>query len=204
MQSTLFSIGLTGGIGSGKTTVSDMFAKLGAHIIDTDLIAHQLTAPNGKAIEPIIAAFGADVIDSSGAMDRQKMRKLVFKEPTAKRQLEAILHPMIRSECERLASSSVGSYPIFVVPLLVESGNWHERVTRILVIDCEEQTQIERVMLRNGFPREQVEDILQVQASRDERLGVADDVINSDQNLDQIWQQVNDLHQKYLKLAQAC
>lgn len=204
MQSTLFSIGLTGGIGSGKTTVSDMFAKLGAHIIDTDLIAHQLTTPNGKAIEPIIGAFGADVIDSSGAMDRQKMRKLVFKEPTAKRQLEAILHPMIRSECERLAISGVGSYPIFVVPLLVESGNWHERVTRILVIDCEEQTQIKRVMLRNGFPREQVEDILQVQASRDERLGVADDVINSDQNLDHIWQQVNDLHQKYLKLAQAC
>lgn len=204
MQSTLFSIGLTGGIGSGKTTVSDMFAKLGAHIIDTDLIAHQLTTSNGKAIEPIIGAFGADVIDSSGAMDRQKMRKLVFKEPTAKRQLEAILHPMIRSECERLAISGVGSYPIFVVPLLVESGNWHERVTRILVIDCEEQTQIKRVMLRNGFPREQVEDILQVQASRDERLGVADDVINSDQNLDHIWQQVNDLHQKYLKLAQAC
>lgn len=204
MQSTLFSIGLTGGIGSGKTTVSDMFAKVGAHIIDTDLIAHQLTAPNGKAIEAIIAAFGEDIVDSSGAMDRQKMRRLVFKEPTAKRQLEAILHPMIRSECEQLAASGAGSYPIFVVPLLVESGNWHERVTRILVIDCDEQTQIKRVMMRNGFPREQVEDIMQVQASRDERLGVADDVINSDENLDQIWQQVNDLHQKYLKLAQAC
>lgn len=203
MQSTLFSIGLTGGIGSGKTTVSDMFAKLGAHIIDTDLIAHQLTAPNGKAIEPIIAAFGADIIDSAGAMNRQEMRKLVFKDPTAKRQLEAILHPMIRSECEHLATSGGGAYPIFVVPLLVESGNWNQRVTRVLVVDCEEQTQINRVMSRNGFSRHQVEDIMQVQASRDERLAIADDVIHSDENLDDIWKKIKDLHQKYLKLAQA-
>lgn len=203
MATQQFSLGLTGGIGSGKTTVANMFAECGALIIDTDQIAHQLTASGGKAIGPIQQQFGPEVIDEQGALDRKKMRQLVFSTPSAKRQLEAILHPMIRAECEHQALFGVGSYPIFVVPLLVESGDWDKRVSRILVVDCEEETQIARVMQRNGFPREQVEMIIQVQAARDERLGVADDVINSDQDLEQIRQLVSDLHQKYLKLAQA-
>ncbi|WMW80152.1 dephospho-CoA kinase [Undibacterium cyanobacteriorum] len=198
-----FSLGITGGIGSGKTTVANMFETLGATIIDTDLIAHQVTAPQGLAIDAICAAFGKEALDENGALDRKKMRELVFKQPHARRQLEAILHPIIRQECERQALYGAGAYPIFVVPLLYESGTWAERLTQILVVDCEEETQIQRVMSRNGFSRQQVEDILLIQATRAERLSIANDVINSDQDLEEIRLQVADLHQKYLKLAQA-
>ncbi|TXI96725.1 MAG: dephospho-CoA kinase [Burkholderiaceae bacterium] len=198
-----FSLGITGGIGSGKTTVANMFAELGATIIDTDLIAHQVTAPNGLAITAIVDRFGEDMLDTDGALDRKKMRELVFKQPQARRELEAILHPIIRQECERQALVDGGSYPIFVVPLLYESGTWADRISRILVVDCEEETQIQRVMARNGFSRQQVEDILLIQATRAERLSIAHDVINSDQDLAQIRREIADLHQNYLNLAQA-
>ncbi len=203
MISQRFNIGLTGGIGSGKTTVANFFQDLGADIIDTDLLAHQLSAPNGGAIEQIRHAFGDSYIDSQGAMDRQRMRSLVFSNPEAKLKLEQILHPLIRSECERIAQLGTGTYPIFVVPLLIESGSWANRVSRILVIDCSEETQIHRVMQRNGFPRSQVESILQAQATRSQRIASANDVIDSEVSLVQIQQQVSELHQKYLKLAQA-
>lgn len=198
-----FSLGITGGIGSGKTTVANLFEDLGATIIDTDLIAHQVSAPQGLAIAAIIEAFGTEALDQDGALDRKKMRELVFKQPDARRQLEAILHPIIRQECERQATHGTGLYPIFVVPLLYESGTWAERLSRILVVDCEEETQVQRVMARNHFSRQQVEDILLIQATRAERLSIADDVIDSDQNLEQIRIHVADLHQKYQKLAQA-
>ena len=133
---TRFSIGLTGGIGSGKSLVADMFAARGAAVVDTDQIAHQLTAPDGVAIPLIRTQFGDDFITDTGAMDRSKMREQVFSDPQAKKRLEAILHPLIRIETERAAAQAKGAYLIFAVPLLVESASWKNRTTRILVVDC--------------------------------------------------------------------
>lgn len=199
-MSTQFSVGLTGGIGSGKTTVATMFAELGVTIIDTDEIAHQLTQLGGAAIPHIIARFGTDYV-SEGAMRRDKMRELVFSQPQAKRDLEAIIHPLIRQICEEQANRPHACYPIFVVPLLIESGTWSQRVSRILVADCPVQTQIDRVMVRNGFSREQVERILQAQASREQRLQAATDVINTGLDLSHVRIEVARLHAIYQKLA---
>jgi dephospho-CoA kinase len=196
-----FTLGLTGGIGSGKTTVANMFAELGASLIDTDLIAHQLTAPGGVAMPLIKQEFGSDFILESGAMDRSKMREHIFAHPEQKKRLEQILHPLIRAETEAAAKKASGDYPIFVVPLLVESGSWVQRVSRVLVIDCSEATQILRVMSRNGMTQEQVLAIMQAQASRQQRLQAADDVIINEGDLSPIREQVRLLHEKYLKLA---
>ncbi len=201
MKDQVFTVGLTGGIGSGKTTVANMFADLGVTLIDTDLIAHALTNTNGAAIEAIKNAFGADFIQSSGAMDRAKMRLHVFDQPEEKKRLEAILHPLIREETEAAAKRSIGIYTIFVVPLLVESKSWKQRVSRVLVVDCSEQIQIQRVMSRNGMTREQVLAIMQTQASRDERMKAADDIIDSERDLAEIRQDVRRLHDKYLQLS---
>lgn len=195
-----FTIGLTGGIGSGKTTVANLFAELGAGLVDTDLIAHQLTQAGGIAIGEIQEKFGADFILSSGAMDRTKMRDLVFRDAQQKKRLEGILHPLIRAETEAAAKRSKAPYTIFVVPLLVESGAWKQRVDRVLVVDCNEATQIERVQSRNGLPREQINAIMQVQASREQRLQAADDVIRNEGDLSEIRAQVRHLHEKYLRL----
>ena len=154
---TPFSIGLTGGIGSGKTTVADLFGERGAALIDTDAIAHQLTTPGGAAIDAIRAAFGDDFIGADGAMDRARMRAHVFADAGARKRLEAVLHPLIRSETARAAQAARGDYLIFVVPLLVESQQWRTRTSRILVVDCSEEVQIARVMQRNGMTRTQVE-----------------------------------------------
>lgn len=203
MKDQVFTVGLTGGIGSGKTTVANMFADLGVTLIDTDLIAHALTTTNGAAIEAIKNAFGADFIQSSGAMDRAKMRLHVFGQPEEKKRLEAILHPLIREETEAAAKRSTGIYTIFVVPLLVESKSWKQRVSRVLVVDCSEQIQIQRVMSRNGMTREQVLAIMQTQASRDDRIKAADDIIDSERDLAEIRQDVRRLHDKYLQLSKA-
>lgn len=196
-----FSIGLTGGIGSGKTTVADMFAARGAAIVDTDQIAHQLTAPNGAAIPEIQAQFGLAFLAENGAMDRAKMRQYVFAEPSAKARLEAILHPLIRTETERAAQQAQGSYLVFVVPLLVESGGWKQRVSRVLVVDCSEETQIKRVISRSGLSESQVRAIMAVQASRTQRLAEADDVITNDGNALALMPQVDRLHALYASLA---
>lgn len=196
-----FSLGLTGGIGSGKTTVANMFAELGATLIDTDLIAHQLTMPGGQAIPAIRAQFGKSTITQEGAMDRAAMRQLVFADQEQKYKLESILHPLIRAETERAALAATGKYCIFVVPLLLESGNWKSRVARVLVVDCDEETQIQRVMSRNNLSREQVEAIMRHQASRQQRLAAADDVIVNDDDLTSIREQVLHLHQRYLHFA---
>jgi dephospho-CoA kinase len=196
-----FSVGLTGGIGCGKTTVANFFAELGVSIIDTDLIAHNLTIRGGAAIPAIQKEFGVEFIAEDGAMDRQKMREHVFKNPDAKQQLEKILHPQIRQSCAAEAQMAQGSYLMFVVPLLIESGNWLERVQKVLVVDCAEETQIDRVIKRNRFNREQVLDIMRAQVTREKRLEHADDVINSEQDLSLVRQQVEQLHQKYLKLC---
>ena len=180
----MLEIGLTGGIGSGKTRVADMFAARGAALIDTDLIAHEITAPGGAAIAPLVAAFGPGCLRPDGAMDRDAMRARVFSDPTAKTRLEGITHPLIRKVTETRAGairkSGQNPYLIYVVPLLVESGTWRARVGRVLVVDCQEETQIARVIARNGFTRDQVLAIMRRQATRAERLAVANDVIDND------------------------
>ncbi|WP_332848404.1 dephospho-CoA kinase [Massilia sp. S19_KUP03_FR1] len=196
-----FAVGLTGGIGCGKSTVADLFAARGAALIDTDVIAHQLTAPGGAAMAALLQAFGPDYATPDGAMDRARMRELVFTDPGARTRLEAILHPMIRAATATAALAATGPYLIYVVPLLVESGNWRGRVQRILAIDCRESTQIARVMARNGLPEAQVQAIMAAQASRQQRLDAADDVIDNDAGLDALLPQVERLHQFYLALA---
>ena len=198
-----FSLGLTGGIGSGKTTIANMFAELGASLVDTDLIAHELTAANGIAIEAIQNEFGAEFVQPDGAMDRAKMRECVFADPVKKLQLENILHPLIRQETNRAAKNVNGAYIIFVVPLLVESSNWRQKVSRILVVDCQEETQISRVMARNGLSQEQVLAIMRAQVSREQRLEAADDIIFNEGDLTQIHKQVIKLHSQYLQLAKS-
>lgn len=195
------TIGLTGGIGSGKTTVANLFAERGVAVIDTDLIAHQLTAVDGSAIAAIRAAFGDDFIAANGAMDRKKMREQVFSDQTAKQRLEAILHPLIRNETTLAIQQASGLYVMVVVPLLVESGNWQQRVTRVLVIDCDEQTQILRVMQRNAMNETQVRAIMAVQATRQQRLQAANDVIINNAGAEMLAPQVERLHALYMSLV---
>jgi len=173
----MYRIGLTGGIGSGKSRVADFFAEWGAAVIDTDVIAHELTAPGGQAIEPIRRQFGPDVISPTGALDRQAMRELVFESPQARHQLEAIIHPLISSVTHARAAVAKGCYLVFVVPLLVESGRWRDQVDRICVVDCDPDTQISRVQARSGLTEQAITRIMSAQASREARLAVADDVI---------------------------
>ncbi len=196
-----FCIGLTGGIGSGKSLVADLFAASGASVIDTDQIAHQLTAPNGLAMPQIRDAFGDAFLTAEGALDRARMREKVFSDAGARRQLEAILHPLISQESASAAQEARGSYVVFVVPLLVESGRWLDRVDRVLVVDCPESLQIQRVMQRNGFSVTQVEAIMATQATRGQRLAAADDVIINDGHSDEVESAVARLHREYLGLA---
>ena len=196
-------IGLTGGIGSGKTAVSDLLAKLGAGIVDTDLIAHQITAPHGAAISAIEKHFGSDFIAADGSLDREKMRTLVFTDPAARKSLEAITHPLIRTETIRQASQLERDgvqYLVFVVPLLLESGSWMTLIDLLVVVDCPEETQIQRVMQRSNLPREDVERILMAQASRAERLKHADMVIENQGSLKDLEVEVQSLHQKILQI----
>ncbi len=196
-------IGLTGGIGSGKTAVSDQLAKLGAGIVDTDLIAHLITASKGIAIPLIEKQFGAEFIDPDGALNRSKMRSLVFENPEARKALEAITHPLIREETNkqamRLAKEGV-PYLVFVVPLLIESGTWLGLIDYLVVVDCPEETQIKRVMHRSNLTRNEVERILTAQASRQERLSHADMVIENQDSLVDLATEVQSLHQKILQI----
>lgn len=173
-------IGLTGGIGSGKSTVALELAALGAAIIDTDAIARTLTQSGGAALAPIASQFGAEFIDSSGALDRARMRNLAFAEPSARQRLEAILHPLIRSETARQAAAARNPVIVFDVPLLVESGRWRQEVDKVLVVDCREASQAQRVMTRSGWAREAVEAVIAQQASRRARRACADAVIFND------------------------
>lgn len=203
----MLEIGLTGGIGSGKTRVADMFAARGAAIIDTDLLAHEITAPGGQAIPALVEAFGAQCLRPDGAMDRDAMRAVVFADPAAKARLEGITHPLIRelttARARAIAETGEHPYLIYVVPLLVESGAWVERVGRVLVVDCTEDTQIARVMARNGFSRQQVLAIMAKQATRAQRLAVANDVVDNDGPVDALTAQVDRLDQTYRALSAA-
>lgn len=193
----LFVVGLTGGIGSGKSAAADRFAALGASVVDTDAIAHALTAPGGEAIAPIRAAFGDAVIAADGSLDRGAMRALAFAEPRARKRLESILHPMIRLESERQCAAAGGPYVILAVPLLIESGTYRERCDRICVIDCPERLQIERVQARNGLDEAQVRAIMAAQASRAMRRDAADDIVDNSGTLDELYAQVDALHERY-------
>lgn len=198
-------VGLTGGIGSGKSTVADRLAAFGAALVDTDVIAHQLTGAQGAAMEQIIAAFGPSVVRDDGALDRVAMRRLVFSDPAAKERIEAILHPLIRRESEALCRSAAAApYVLLVVPLLVEaaaSASYRQRVDRILVVDCDEATQVSRVVARSGLSPAEVRAIMATQASRVERLAVADDVVFNGGDLDSLNAQLIALHRRYLDLA---
>jgi dephospho-CoA kinase len=202
----MFSVGLTGGIGSGKTLVADRFASLGVTIIDSDVLAHAVTAPGGTAMPAIEAAFGREFVAPDGSLDRNRMRALVFSDSEAKHRLESITHPLIRAASEAAAQAATGPYRIFVIPLLAESRNpaRKDRFDRVLVVDCARETQIERVMKRNGFSRAQVEAIIEKQASRAERLALADDVIENDRaSTGAVYEKVDALHQHYLALSGA-
>jgi len=173
-------VGLTGGIGSGKSTVAGLLAALGATVIDADAVSRASTASGGSAIAPIRAAFGPDFIASDGALDRERMRALVFAQPDARARLEAIVHPLVRAEIERRCAAMNGGCAVLDLPLLAESAAWRERVDTVWVVDCQPATQIDRVMRRNGWPRAQIEAVLAAQASRAQRLAIADTVIDND------------------------
>ena len=195
-------VGLTGGMGSGKSTAADAFAALGVTVVDTDAIAHELSSAQGGAIPEIVAAFGAGVLRPDGALDRTAMRRLVFSDRGAKGRLEAILHPMIRQESERRCRNAVNSpYVVLVVPLLVENESYGQLVDRVLVVDCAESAQIERVIVRSGLAEEEVRAIMAVQATRAERLAAADDVLVNDQGRETLRVRVADLHRRYLALV---
>ena len=198
----MFAVGLTGGIGSGKSTVADRFGALGVPIVDTDVIAHRITAPHGIAMPEIAREFGPSFVATDGSLDRARMRTLIFSDDTARKRLEAITHPLIRAETQRQRDSAQGPYVIVVVPLLVESGNWKTRVDRVLTVDCSVETQIARVMRRNAFSREQVLAIIARQATREQRLAAADDtIVNEDALPDALQVQVDALHRAYLSYA---
>ena len=196
-----YTVALTGGIGSGKSVVAGLFAKRGVSVIDTDEIAHQLTRPGGDAIGAIRSAFGASMIGADGALDRDGMRRLVFGDAAARKRLEAILHPLIRTESARQRDRAPGPYAILVVPLLIESGVDRSRYTRVLVVDCPEVQQVERAMRRSGLSETEVRAILATQATREQRLAQADDVIDNSGTPEALERQVSNLNGKYLTLA---
>lgn len=174
------SIGLTGGIGSGKSTVAGELVTCGAVLVDTDAIAHALTAAAGAAMPAIAAAFGAGVVASDGALDRARMRALAFDQPEARGRLEAILHPLIGAEAQRQAAAAGDRPVVYDVPLLAASSAWRARVDRILVVDCSEDTQVQRVMQRSGWSEAQVRKVIAQQSSRALRRSIADAVIHND------------------------
>jgi len=176
----MLNIGLTGGIGSGKSRVADLLAQWGAALIDTDVIAHALTAPQGEAMPALREAFGAQAVTAEGALNRAWMREKVFRDPDAKARLESILHPLISRHARERGERAQGAYRVYVVPLLVESGRWRDKVDRICVVDCDPETQISRVRERSGLTPDGIRAIMAAQSTREARLQVADDVILND------------------------
>lgn len=196
-------VGLTGGIGSGKSAAAEEFARLDATVVDTDAIAHDLTGPGGAAIPEIKRLFGRAFVDPSGAMDRKRMRGLVFSDAEEKARLESLLHPMIRAESERRIAAATGPYVVLVVPLLIESPDYRARLGRVLVVDCPEALQITRVRQRSGLPEGEVRRIIASQIQRERRLAAADDVIDNSGTVAALQQRVRGLHESYLRLARA-
>lgn len=197
----MFKVGLTGGIGSGKSTVADLFAGQGVPVIDTDVIARALTATGGLALDEVRAAFGNQVIQADGSLDRAALRRCVFSDADARRQLEAILHPRIRLAVEQQLATLVAPYVLIVIPLLVETGAYQEILDRVLLVDCPEDQQIARVMARSGLTQDEVKAILAAQAARAARMAVADDVISNTASPEALRTQVAALHRRYLAFS---
>jgi dephospho-CoA kinase len=198
-----YVVGLTGGIGSGKSAAAAIFAGLGAAVVDTDAIAHELTAAGGAAMPALCAAFGDAIATPAGALDRARMRQLAFDDPGVRARLEGILHPLIRTLSAERCRAAGTPYVILAVPLLVESGTYRERCDRIAVVDCPEAVQVARVMARNGMAETEVCAIMAAQATRDQRLAAADDVIDNSGTPSQLGARVAELHGRYLGLAAA-
>ena len=197
-----YLVGLTGGIGSGKSTVAALFAAQGVRVIDTDVISHRLTQAGGEAIPAIRDTFGADIIDAQGALDRRRMRELVFGNPVEKKRLEAILHPLILAQVRQQAALATGApYTLIVVPLLFEGGRYAGWLHRVITVDCPEALQISRTMQRGGLDGPGVRAIMAQQLSRSERLRLADEVIENDGSLEDLKRQVFDMHQRLSALA---
>ena len=191
-------VGLTGGIGSGKTAAANHFAALGVAVVDTDLIAHQLTGPDGAAMPAIAASFGAGVVATNGALDRSRMRELVFADESCRSRLEAVLHPLIHAESVRQLELASGPYAVLVVPLLFESPDYLPLLQRSLLVDCPEELQLQRVQARSGLSADAVRAIMAAQMTRAQRLALADDVIDNGGSLAALQLQVEAKHQYYL------
>jgi dephospho-CoA kinase len=196
-----FSVGLTGGIASGKSSAASVFEELGAAVVDTDAIAHELTQSGRPAITAIRDAFGAEYIALDGSLDREKMRQVVFRDPAARAKLEAILHPMIREESRSRVAAARQPYVVLVVPLLLETGAYRDLVRRVLVVDCDEERQLARAAGRSRLTAAEVRAIMAAQLPRAERVSRADDVLANDGDMDGLRRQVALLHAKYLTLA---
>jgi dephospho-CoA kinase len=196
----MYKVGLTGLLGSGKSQAASYFAELGIDIIDTDLISHHLTKPSGAAIPMIISNFGIDYICSDGGLNRSKMRELIFKDDCARVILESILHPLIFNEVIQHIAQKVGLYVVIVIPLLFKSQLYLEIMDRTIFVDCDEDRLISRVMLRNGFTEYSVRNILSVQLPRSIQLGMADDILDNNKDLQSLRAQVLDLDKKYNSL----
>lgn len=196
-----FCIGLTGGVGSGKSSAAKIFQELGAAVVDTDEIAHDLTRPGGAAVAAIRGEFGADYISAHGGLDRAKMRRLAFTDPQARKKLETILHPLIRRDSQTRIAAAQQPYVLVVVPLLLETGAYRELIGRVLVIDCDEERQIARTMKRSALSRDEVRAIMAAQLPRAKRLAAADDVLHNDADLEALRRQAEALHAKYVTLA---
>jgi dephospho-CoA kinase len=196
-------IGLTGGIGSGKSSAARLFEALGAAVIDTDAIAHELTRVGGAALDAIRCAFGDEYIAADGGLDRSRMRRLVFSNRAARANLEAILHPLIRDETRARVAAARAPYIVIVVPLLLETGAYSDLTDRVLVVDCSENAQIARTAARSGLTEPEVRAIMATQVSRSQRLAAAHDVLHNDGDLAALGEKVQALHLRYLSLARA-
>ena len=195
-------IGLTGGIASGKSTVTERFAELGVPVIDADVASRSVVEPGKPGLALVVQRFGAGVLDADGRLDRRALRNLIFKDSSLRQALDAILHPLIRAEMEHEAAAAKGPYVVMAIPLLVEGGSSDKRVDRVLVVDAKETLQIQRLQARDGSSAEQARAILASQASRAARLGEADDVLSNSGTVAELRQGVDRLHEKYLQLAQ--
>jgi dephospho-CoA kinase len=193
-------VGLTGGIGSGKSAVADLFAELGVALVDTDAVSRSLTGPDGEAMGSLAATFGGAYVLPDGALDRGAMRRLVFSDPAARLRLEAILHPMIMVHSTRALQQAHGPYAMLVVPLLFETTRYLPMVLRSLVVDCDEEFQLQRVVRRSGLAVAEVRSIMAAQMQRSERIARADDIIENNGTLDELKLQVEDKHRYYLEI----
>jgi len=196
-----FCVGLTGGIASGKSSAAALFQKLGAAIVDTDVIAHELTRPGAAAMAGIRSAFGPGFVAADGSLERAKMRRLVFNDPDAKAKLEGILHPLIREHARARIIAAQQPYVIVVVPLLIETGAYRDLIQRVVVVDCNEELQVARAMQRSQLGEREVRAILAAQLPRAERLKRADDVIDNSGDIEALRRQIEKLHTRYLTLA---